>query len=978
MSSPGNELLGVLRAAAMELLSGLAVPEVGNLLDGLEQSPPPAWSGHALEGQMLGRITPGALAASVNHLGARAALQRLDALVGESDSVGLFGRKVGVTKVPVLAAQAGSGPDRLVALIGLRTDGQAGLEAVVAGNASPIPVTPTPGVSFTLTAHAPGPFAVVLPASGPAGVTGNAPGASLRLDVDLEAPQLPALDGGPSLTRGALHFTMRLRADQPAPVVDASIALPGVTASLLPALIRKLAPKFELPQIDITIATDPKSGLVLQGDASLDVPVPGTGTVGLLDVRTLRVGLGASVDAGGPRVRATVSADIAISLPGAPVTLLAEHLSVESVFALTSGVPPTVSAPDLGGLGATVELPIASGAGVLRHEPTGDWVGAVALKLPPMSVGACGIFREAANGGGPSFLVVLGARFPPPGIQIGFGFAVSGIGGIFGVDRRADTDALTAAVFDGSLGSLMFPDDPVSDASRIAKNLPRLFPSAPGRVLFGPMFELNWSGGMARGQVALLMELPAPVRVIILGRLLVDLPHAELSIVHLEVGFMASVDIDVPELRVVASLAGSRIVGLALTGDIFLLVRGGASGQMLFSAGGFHPAFRAPDGVPALRRLGTVATVALIELSYQAYLALTPASAQFGARIEVRAEVADCGVHGWFGFDALFEWAPKFRFSASFSAGVEVEVLGESLLGVRLDGLLEGPAPWHIRARGEIELLFVSVSLTIDETFGDEPRAIETAPNVAGELERELAKMSSWAMHPPAADRDGVSLSQHAAAAMADGRLLHPAGSVTVRQKLVPFDIAIDRFGGHRVPPQLWSVTGVRLHESGNELPPAELLQDQFALVSFRAQTVEEQLAGASFEEHASGARLSPDGVSHPPVRSTDLGWETIVLAPDVGGTRLRKSALDSLRGDHPDLFRLLAEVALSLPWPEIDAPVVHDSPDLLVVPDDPLVGLVAAGATAGFSSSAAARDAVMGFAVAGQRALVVEAWELG
>ena len=70
--------------------------------------------------------------------------------------------------MPVLAAQAGTGPDRLVVLVGLRTDGQPGLEAVIAGSASPVPVTPTPGVSFTLTAHAPAPFTVVLPATGPA------------------------------------------------------------------------------------------------------------------------------------------------------------------------------------------------------------------------------------------------------------------------------------------------------------------------------------------------------------------------------------------------------------------------------------------------------------------------------------------------------------------------------------------------------------------------------------------------------------------------------------------------------------------------------------------------------------------------------------------------------------------------------------------------------------------------------------------
>ena len=105
-----------------------------------------------------------------------------------------------------------------------------------------------PGVTVTLTGRAPAPFTVLLPATGSASVVGNANGASLRLDVDLDAPAVTAGDDGPSLRRGALHFTMRLRAEQPTPTVDASIALPGVTAAFLPALLRTLAPVIVAPK----------------------------------------------------------------------------------------------------------------------------------------------------------------------------------------------------------------------------------------------------------------------------------------------------------------------------------------------------------------------------------------------------------------------------------------------------------------------------------------------------------------------------------------------------------------------------------------------------------------------------------------------------------------------------------------------------------------------------------------------------------
>ena len=233
----------------------------------------------------------------------------------------------------------------------------------------------------------------------------------------------------------------------------------------------------------------------------------------------------------------------------------------------------------------------------------------------------------------------------------------------------------------------------------------------------------------------------------------------------------------------------------------------------MLSAGGFHPAVQPPEGVPALQRIGMTMSIPIVELRYESYVAITTTSVQFGAKVELTAEIAGCGVHGWLGFDALFEWVPRFRFSVGITAGVEVEVFGETVAGVRLEGLLEGPSPWHIRAHGEAEVLFVKVPITIDETFGDEPAADDRPPDVGKELHDELVRPSSWAMRPPAADHDGVLLSARAGGDVAAGRVLHPDGSLTVRQKLLPFGVGIERFGGHAVPPQRWVISGVRLRD---------------------------------------------------------------------------------------------------------------------------------------------------------------------
>ena len=164
----------------------------------------------------------------------------------------------------------------------------------------------------------------------------------------------------------------------------------------------------------------------------------------------------------------------------------------------------------------------------------------------------------------------MSARFPQLGIQVGFGFAVSGVGGIFGLVAPTSTGSRVRCSTDAPRAALLT----IRDVTRRGRgSTPPPVPAAPGRVLFGPMLELNWAGGLVRGQAAVIVELPNPAKFIFLGRLVLDLPTSDLALVHLEARFMAAFDLGVPELRIVASLGGSYIVGLELHGDLFLLVR---------------------------------------------------------------------------------------------------------------------------------------------------------------------------------------------------------------------------------------------------------------------------------------------------------------------------------------------------------------------------------------------------------------------
>ena len=130
-------------------------------------------------------------------------------------------------------------------------------------------------------------------------------------------------------------------------------------------------------------------------------------------------------------------------------------------------------------------------------------------------------------------------------------------------------------------------------------------------------------------------------------------------------------------------------------------------------------------------------------------------------------------------------------------------------LGVRLEGLLEGPSPWHVRAHGEVEVLFVSCRSPSTRPSATSRRPSRSCSTCAGELSDELAKPGSWAMAATARATVTACCSP-----TGPRRTSAPVGcctrhgSLTVRQKLLPLrpddrpirwarraDAAVDRVG---------------------------------------------------------------------------------------------------------------------------------------------------------------------------------------
>lgn len=442
---------------------------------------------------------------------------------------------------------------------------------------------------------------------------------------------------------------------------------------------------------------------------------------------------------------------------------------------------------------AQLTLPGASGGGSLE-QVGGRWRVAVLASFGVVTVTASGVLDTDPP---PGLILLLGGEINPP-IPLPFGLVLLGVGGVIGINRAPDRDQVSAAVSSGDLSQLLFPHEPDAEADRLLPVLERCFPRRPGSFVVGPMLKVGWGPqNMVSATIGVLI---ADDSVTVVGRLVVNLPSPALPLIFLQALIVGRIDAD--GLAIDASLHGSRILFISIEGDLRLRLRTGPDALFALSVGGFHPAFPPPAGMAGMRRVAMCLNLgSLVELRLEAYLAVTTGSVQFGARVDLGVELAIFSLRGHLAFDALFVFAPYFRFEVSFEASVSVRVAGMSFASIELSGRLCGPAPWRITGHASISVLFFSISIDLPEiTWGEAPDTpLPGAPDPIAVLRAELRRAQAWEatsrevpslvrLHPRV---DGRGARGNAAAAG-----VHPLARLGFRQHAVPLEITLSRMDG--------------------------------------------------------------------------------------------------------------------------------------------------------------------------------------
>lgn len=647
-------------------------------------------------------------------------------------------------------------------------------------------------------------------------------------------------------------------------------------------------------KFDTAIQWSSDTGLKIEGHAGLEVDVAAHLDLGPAFIDSVRLALGLEAGALGLAVSLAAGARLG------PITLLFDGVGVQGRLAIPESLGNLGFAQfDVGwqaprAVGLGVDASVIHGGGQLSIDSAhGTYGGTIALDGLGVALSATAL---ATTRPAFSLAAVISAQFRA--IPLGLGFTLNGVGGLIAIDRRVDVDALRAALRGPGIENIFFPSDPIAQASRLLGDLSTYFPTAPGRYVFGPAAKLAWgTPTIVEAELAVLLEMPSPVRIILLGSLHTKLPRKDHPLIQLQVDVGGELNITEQRLAIDATLRDSFVVGFPIVGDLALRAAWGGQKQFVVSVGGFHSQFRPPPGFPTLRRvLIPIGANDDPRLDITGFLALTSNTVQVGAQIELYASAGPLNISGSVGFEALFQRSP-LSFEAHLWAGVSLRRGKTVLAGVHLDGKLSGPTPWHVAGEACLSLWFVDLCVDFSATFGSTTPIELPSLSILGLLVPLLEDAASWAgeLGEGVARRVTTSPPVDATGAQATATRLEPAAALTVRQSVVPFNRTITRFAQSK-PSDLTQVVVTTATVGSSNVVPVPV-SDWFAPAEFEEMSDADRLSRDGFEQMDAGVSLSGNATAAGLELIVPLEYETVIVAPGTqpGGPRFRPTLVAQL-----------------------------------------------------------------------------------
>ena len=203
-----------------------------------------------------------------------------------------------------------------------------------------------------------------------------------------------------------------------------------------------------------------------------------------------------------------------------------------------------------------------SGGGFVSIEPEiGRYSGGLSLDFVSVGIDAIVVIDTQLPGDpdGWAFFASLAASFP--GIPLGFGFTLSGVGGLIALNRTMDAEALAMALRTGVIDALLFPDDPVNDSAELIAQIDEYFPLLEGNTVIGPVLEIGWGSPVTliTAQLGVVLSLPDGI-IAVMGSVEALLPIPSAPLITLHMDSLGVIDIGAGTFSLTASLYDSRLL----------------------------------------------------------------------------------------------------------------------------------------------------------------------------------------------------------------------------------------------------------------------------------------------------------------------------------------------------------------------------------------------------------------------------------
>ena len=635
-------------------------------------------------------------------------------------------------------------------------------------------------------------------------------------------------------------------------------------------ILQKLLPsKGFVLDFDASVGWSHLDGFFFGGSAGFDISIPIHKEIGPVKLRTLTLGLTLS-----SREPSQVRASISFSAALGPVTVSLAGVGMALDWKIEEG--GNLGLLDIEGLGltspnliaASIDSGIISGGGALFREDD-RYAGILALDMKALSVTGIALISKRMPDGSPGFsmLVSLNAVFRPA-IQLSFGFTLSGVGGLIGINRTMKVDALKERIAEGAINSIMFPENPIENAERIISDLRAVFPPLEKHYVIGPFLRIGFgTPPIVEVDLGVFLEFPFNGRIILLGSLGVYLPVKNLPLVEIHVDIIG--DFNIPEryIRLEGRLRQSHILGITLKGGFAFMVDWGRRPAFLFSIGGYHPRYKKTARFPDIPRLQALVRLgSIVRLSCKYYQAITSNSFQIGFSAFLKVSAAGASLEGRMSFNALLQFNPFF-FSTDQSLSVKLKFKGATLMGVGFYFLLSGPSPWTAVGYAEVTILMFTLKVRFRVQFGRErrePKVFMTVTALLDQIGEAFKTDANWKTSLPSSFRGGEAL--RALEEGGDGLVLHPSGQLQVSQGVAPLYQTIEKVGNTYIKGKpVFTIKKVSLGDV--EVQSDRAIHDSFSPGYFQELSNIEKLTAPDFEEMKAGFSLGSsqaDGIDIP------------------------------------------------------------------------------------------------------------------